>query len=78
MAEFTITIKEEDGGLSILCSGEGSPDSPAGATARALMRLATGIVPAATQRAALASGCQCEQCKAARALATTEPKPTLH
>ncbi|WP_160286854.1 hypothetical protein [Pseudomonas knackmussii] len=83
MSKFTITITEENGGLSICLDGTGKKDGAAAVTALALLRLAQDIVPVAAKRAAQKGDCQCEQCKAARAEVPAETsypegKPTIH
>lgn len=83
MDKFTITIAEENGCLSVTMAGDGKPEGFAGLTAVALMRLAKEVVPKAVKRAAMASDCQCEKCKAARAemqaeAPASEEKPTIH
>ncbi|WP_281687595.1 hypothetical protein [Pseudomonas citronellolis] len=81
MGKFTITIAEEDGGLSIDMEGDGQPGGVAGLTAMVLMRLAPDVVAKAARRASN-KDCQCEKCKAAREeqaeASATEGKPTIH
>ncbi|OBY60439.1 hypothetical protein [Pseudomonas sp. AU12215] len=83
MSKFTITITEENDGLSILLDGTGRKDGPAAITALALLHVAKDIVPKATKSAAEKGTCQCDKCKAARAEAqeqapSTKGKPTIH
>jgi hypothetical protein len=83
MNKFTITIAEENGCLSVTMDGDGKPEGFAGLTAMALMKHAKEIVPRAVKQAAMASNCQCEKCKAARAelqaeTSASEEKPTIH
>jgi hypothetical protein len=51
MAEYTITIKDEDGAISILLAGDGQAHTAASFTAQALMRKVPDVVPGAIRAA---------------------------
>ncbi|VXD04010.1 hypothetical protein [Pseudomonas sp. 9Ag] len=74
MAEYTITIKDEDGGISIAMAGPKASESTAGQLAKHLL----GVLPLAVAKIARskAAPCDCDECKAARN--PTPTKPTIH
>lgn len=77
MAKHTITVSDEDGGISINLAREGSRDTIAGAVALALIEHAKDAVLAAVKAAAKSgSPCPCLKCQAERTANTS--KPTLH
>ncbi|MGQ7818803.1 hypothetical protein ACUTAH_24560 [Metapseudomonas furukawaii] len=82
MAEYTLTIKDEDGGISILLAGKGQANTAAALAANALLGLAPRVVKGAVQAAARHGNCPCPDCAAKRAAQgdqnQTDPKPTLH
>lgn len=75
MAEYTITIKDEDDGVSIQMAGPAVADSTANALTQGLL----GIAPRLLAKVALEKlqPCQCERCKAERN-APANPKTTIH
>ncbi|AXR09980.1 hypothetical protein [Pseudomonas aeruginosa] len=82
MAEYTLTIKDEDGGISILLAGKGQANTAAALAANALLGLAPRLVQDAVRAAAQHSNCPCPNCAARRAAQDdqnqTDSKPTLH
>ncbi|MDF5830412.1 hypothetical protein P4233_31170 [Pseudomonas aeruginosa] len=52
MAEYTLTIKDEDGGISILLAGKGQANTAAALAANALLGLAPRLVQDAVRAAA--------------------------
>ncbi|MCY1548255.1 hypothetical protein D9M68_843510 [compost metagenome] len=82
MAEYTLTIKDEDGGISILLAGKGQTNTAAAFAAHALMGLAPSVIKGAVHTAAQHGNCPCPDCAARRAAQgdqnQTDPKPTLH
>lgn len=74
MAEYTISIKDIEGGISIGLTGEGEQGSMAGMTALSLVMQAQRAARLA-RKAAGPEGCNCAVCQAAR---ISTPKPTLH
>ena len=78
MAEHTITISDEDGGICIRLGSDGSLDSMAGITAIGLMHLAKKLVPAAVKKATERGGCKCGNCQAARESMEIPPGTTIH
>ena len=71
MAEYTITIKDDDFGIVVNLSGPSGLAEQQGPAARLALKLTT-LAPKLLAQAA----CGCEQCQIVRAQA--EPKPTLH
>ncbi|MGU9837659.1 hypothetical protein ACU685_32525 [Pseudomonas sp. LF195] len=74
MAEYTITIKDDDLGVIVNLSGPSNLSDltkPQGAAAR----LALGLVTLAP-RLIRGAPCDCEKCRAAREL--SDDKPTIH
>jgi len=74
MAEYTITIKDDDLGIIVNLSGPSDLSDltkPPGAAAR----LALGLVTLAP-RLIRGAPCDCEKCRAAREL--SDDKPTIH
>lgn len=74
MAEYNITIKDEDGGVSILLAGPAGADSAASTLAQALVGLAPKVLIKAAQQK---KPCDCEKCRAERAAATPS-NTTIH
>lgn len=77
MAEYTISIKDIDGGISIGLQGDGEPGSLAGFTALSLVMQAQRGARLA-RKAAGPDGCKCPICQAARASTEIPPGTTLH
>lgn len=74
MAEHIITLRDENGGISIQLKSQGSRKTVAGLTALCLIELIGKVVPEAAKKAAELGTCSCAKCTANR----TEPSPTLH
>ncbi|WP_312929125.1 hypothetical protein [Stutzerimonas nitrititolerans] len=76
MAQHTITISDEGGGLSIRVEGDSALESSASG------RIAKVLASVAEQaaKAFMAGGCPCPKCQARREAAgqDAESKPTLH
>ncbi|MCY1306515.1 hypothetical protein D9M70_563790 [compost metagenome] len=70
MAEFTITIKDDENGVSMIMAGPADQATPASVMAHGLI----GMAPKILARAGLKRQCNCPSCQAARA----PGKPTLH
>ncbi|MCQ4310889.1 hypothetical protein NAV33_03095 [Pseudomonas stutzeri] len=75
MAEYTITIKDEEGGVSIQMAGPAAADSTANALTQGLL----GMAPRLLAKVALQKlqECNCDKCKAERQ-AATPPNTTIH
>ncbi|MDO9625164.1 MAG: hypothetical protein Q7J46_14375 [Pseudomonas sp.] len=71
MAKHTITISDEDGGLSISMASTGPATSLAGMTALGMIELARSF---AVRR----GDCNCPQCQVRRAEASIPPGTTIH
>lgn len=82
MAEYTITIKDENGAIGVALGGDTNIETAAGFVANALMRLVPDVVVGAARAAAKRGNCPCLKCQAKRDAAgqaeSNEPKPTLH
>lgn len=82
MAEFTITIKDENGAIGVALGGDTNIETTAGFVAHALMRLVPEVVLGAARAAAKHGNCPCAKCSAKREAAgqaqPNEPKPALH
>lgn len=79
MAKHTITISDEDVGISIRVHRTGESNaSLAGIVTSSLLNWIQKALPEAEKKAALFGTCTCDGCKAARAKAATEAKPTIH
>lgn len=81
MAQYTITINDEPGSVSVgLKSKDDENKTTAFFVAKALMRLVPEVVQLAATAAAKHGNCPCSGCTAKRngQAAHTEPKPTLH
>lgn len=76
MAKHTITVSDEEGGISINLKREGSRDTIAGAVALALIEHAKDAVLAAIKKAPKRD-CPCAKCQAARA-SEAPPGTTIH
>lgn len=74
MAEYTITIRDEEAGVSVGIKGPAGVDSPASGLAQSLVGVAPRLLAKIAEIAT--SKCDCDQCKAARELKDTQP--TLH
>ena len=74
MAEYTITIKDEESGVSIAMQGPSAIESPAEGLAHSLVGVAPKILAKISE--IVASKCDCERCQATREL--NQSKPTLH
>ena len=69
MAEYTITIKNDDDfGIAVNLSGPSGLEGPAARLALGLVTLAPRLIRGAP--------CDCEKCRAAREL--SDDKPTIH
>lgn len=77
MAEYTISIKDIDGGISIGLQGDGEPGSLAGMTALSLVMQAQRAAKLA-RKAAGQDGCNCPICLAARDANKVPPGTTIH
>lgn len=77
MAEYTISIKDIDGGISIGLQGDGEPGSLAGMTALSLVMQAQRAAKLA-RKATGPEGCNCPICQAARGAAEIPPGTTIH
>lgn len=66
MAEYTITIKDIDGGIRIGLQGEGEASSLAGITAMALVFQAKRAAKSAKLAQAVIAPCPCPKCQAER------------
>jgi len=75
MAEYTITIKDEDSAIAVSLGGDASAGTTATFVANALMRLVPEVVGGAARAAAKRGNCPCPKCSAKR---EADPKPTLH
>ncbi len=71
MAKHTITISDEDGGLSISMASTGPATSLAGMTALGLIEFVRSV-------AVKNGNCNCPQCQARRATAAIPPGTTIH
>ena len=72
MAQHTITITDQDGGVAIRFEGNGPlEDTPSGLVVKALISVAQRVITEATE-----AKCDCPKCQTKRNAA--EPKPTLH
>ena len=82
MAQHTITIIDEEGGVSVRMEGNGPHDTTAGIVAKALSHLIPKLMVDAAKKAAELGNCPCQACADKRnATAQTESsdsKPTLH
>lgn len=78
MAEYTITIKDIEGGIGISLEGAGEPGSLAGMTALSLVKKAQRVARLA-RKAPGVEGCNCQLCQAAlRGSAEIPPGTTIH
>lgn len=75
MAEYTITIKDIEGGIGIGLQGDGEVGSLAGITAQALVMHAPRAAKAAKEAQA---ACPCPKCQAARGAAEIPAGTTIH
>jgi len=76
MAEYTLTIKDEDGSVAVLMEGPAATDSPATTLAHVLFGLAPKILTKAAHQSA--DGCDCEACKRRRNQAAARASTTIH
>ncbi|MNJ73069.1 hypothetical protein D3C77_698070 [compost metagenome] len=74
MAEHIITLRDENGGISIQLESQGSRKTVAGLTALSLIELIGKVLPEAVKKAGELGTCSCAKCSASR----SGPKPTLH
>jgi hypothetical protein len=77
MAQHTITVSDEDGGISIRVKSDGALESTAAG------RVVKTLIEVAGRAVALLGGeCPCQKCQARREAecqaSSTESKPTLH
>lgn len=77
MAEYTITIKDIEGGIGIGLQGDGEVGSLAGITALALVMQAKRAGKLG-RKAAGPDGCSCPVCQAARGAAEIPAGTTIH
>lgn len=75
MAEYTITIKDIEGGISVGLASDGQTGSLAGITALALVMKAKQAAKAAKETQA---ACPCPKCQAARGAVEIPPGTTIH
>lgn len=82
MAKHTITILDEDNGVSIRMEGQGGHNTTAGIMAKTLSNLIPKLMVEAAKKAAELGNCPCPKCAAKRAATaktdSTDSKPTLH